>query len=52
MEASIGARENRKYLGLFVDLQDAIIARDKAETELGYHNNHGNKVSEENCCGR
>lgn len=40
--AKIGIGNKRsKSLGLYVDLVDAVAAREAAERELGYHTNHG-----------
>lgn len=33
--------KNKRYLGSFVSLSDAVDARKKAEKEGGYHDNHG-----------
>ncbi len=38
--ASIGGKP-KKYLGIFNNINDAIIARKMAEYKLGYHENHG-----------
>ena len=42
--ASIGCNGNRKYLGAFMKLRDAVTARQKAEIEMGFHPNHGKDV--------
>ena len=39
--ASIGVNRKSVYLGYFLEKSDAIDARKKAETEYGYHKNHG-----------
>ena len=39
--ASISVDGKRKHLGIFVDKDDAIKARKKAEIRYGYHANHG-----------
>lgn len=39
--ASISVGNRTRYLGLFVDIADAVAARRKAEAELGFHPNHG-----------
>ena len=39
--ARIGHGETRRFLGSFIDKQDAIAARKQAEIEMGYHPNHG-----------
>jgi hypothetical protein len=39
--ASISVGNKTRYLGLFVEMADAIAARRKAEAELGFHPNHG-----------
>jgi hypothetical protein len=40
-QALIFTNSGRKYLGTFVDIKDAIAAREGAEIEHGYHENHG-----------
>lgn len=40
-QASITVAGNRKYLGRFSDLSDALAARKLAEVDLGFHPNHG-----------
>ncbi|WP_341266210.1 HNH endonuclease [Morganella morganii] len=37
----INANGKKKHVGLFDDLNDAILARKKANDEHGYHENHG-----------
>jgi hypothetical protein len=39
--ARIGDGAGRKRLGSFLNLDDAVAARRKAEVDLGYHPNHG-----------
>lgn len=39
--AQIGGEKNRKFLGLFSELSEAIAVRKAAEIEYGYHKNHG-----------
>ena len=39
--AQIGGSKNRKHLGSFSKLEEAILAREKAKKELEYHQNHG-----------
>ena len=41
--ATIGVGGKTKYLGVFCDIREAAEARQKAEAELGYHENHGRK---------
>jgi len=38
-QATIGRGQGVKHLGYFIDLQDAIAARKKAEIDLGYYKN-------------
>lgn len=40
----IGYKGKTKYLGLYSNKDDAIIARKNAEVELGFHINHGKPV--------
>lgn len=42
-QAYIDLHGKRKHLGYFHELQDAIDARKKAETEYGFHANHGQR---------
>jgi hypothetical protein len=44
-EASINIGRQRKYLGRFYDINDAISARKEAELSLGFHPNHGERPS-------
>ena len=39
--AKIGSGKTFRHLGSFVEKHDAIAARKQAETEMGYHCNHG-----------
>lgn len=43
-EARIGGIKSRKYLGVFKNFEDAVKAREAAEQELGYHQNHGKRA--------
>ncbi len=45
--AQVGGGINRKFLGAFGNLFDAVCARKSAEMELGYHNNHGSPKPKE-----
>ena len=40
--ASVKVDGKSKYLGLFNELSDAVLERLNAESEIGYHVNHGN----------
>jgi hypothetical protein len=40
-KANININGRLKHLGLFTDMDDAIIARKRANVEFGYHANHG-----------
>jgi hypothetical protein len=42
--ATIKVNRRQKYLGDFALIEDAIAAREAAERELGYHENHGRAV--------
>lgn len=39
--ATIGAPPNRKWLGTFATLEEAVAARKEAEAKYGFHPNHG-----------
>ncbi len=39
--AQIRVKGKNKHLGLFVDIKDAIAAREKAKATFDYHKNHG-----------
>jgi len=39
--AIISVKNRMRYLGTFLNVDDAIAARKAAEVELGYHSNHG-----------
>ena len=39
--AQIGINGTTKYLGVYANKSDAAEARKKAETENGFHENHG-----------
>jgi hypothetical protein len=41
--ASIGVKKRRIHLGYFLELEDAIAARRKAERKYGFHPNHGRR---------
>lgn len=40
-QAQINTNKERKFLGSFENLEDAIFARKQAELKFGYHPNHG-----------
>jgi len=40
-EANIQGNGKNVHLGMFVDIQEAALARKKAEAKYGYHENHG-----------
>lgn len=41
--AQIGLKNRRIHLGTFMTMEEAIAARQKANSKLGYHANHGRK---------
>lgn len=43
--AYICGRNRRKHIGYFDLFEDAVLASRKAETSLGYHENHGRQVA-------
>lgn len=42
-QAYINVNNNEIYLGVFLDIDDAIKARKQAEIKYGFHENHGKK---------
>jgi hypothetical protein len=45
--ASIGAGDNRVILGRFKEKADAVAARRKEEARLGFHENHGRAITQD-----
>ena len=44
-KASIHVNQKKKHLGFFKNKEDAILVRQRAEKEYGYHENHGRLIN-------